>query len=98
MAGFWRPLRAAVGGSCPPSLRHCEPCSNYVTVEIQGQSKGQKGNPINNAVISNLMRFGILVQFPLRMHVLSCSVTDKFCAMLIFKKDVHSKIDALIKT
>ena len=43
-------------------------------------------------------RFGILVQFPLRMHVLNCSVTDKLCAMGIFKKVVHSKIDALVKT
>ena len=43
-------------------------------------------------------RFGILVQFPLRMHVLNCSVTDKFCAMGIFKKVAHSKIDALAKT
>ena len=40
----------------------------------------------------------LLLQFPLRMHVLNCSVTDKICAMGIFKKVVHSKIDALVKT
>ena len=32
------------------------------------------------------------------MHVLKCSVTDKICAMGIFKKVVDSKIDALVKT
>ena len=32
------------------------------------------------------------------MHVLNCSVTDKFCAMGIFKQGVHSKIGALRKT
>ena len=37
-------------------LSSFEQCSNYVTVEIQGQSKGQKGNPINNVLISNLMK------------------------------------------
>ena len=31
------------------------------------------------------------------MHVLNCSVTDKFCAMGIFKKVVHSKIDIFVK-
>ena len=73
-------------------------CSNHVTVEIQGQSKGQKGNPINNALISNLMnRFGILVQFPVRIHVLKCSLTYRFCAMGIFKKALHLKIDVFVK-
>ena len=32
-----------------------EQCSNHITVEIHGQSKGQKVNPINIAPISNLM-------------------------------------------
>ena len=32
------------------------------------------------------------------MHVLNCSVNDKLCAIGIFKKVVHSKIDALVKT
>ena len=36
-------------------LSYFEQCSNHVTVETQGQSKGQRGKPINNALISNLM-------------------------------------------
>ena len=32
-------------------------------------------------------------QFPFRIHDLNCSVTYIFCAMRIFKKVVHSKID-----
>ena len=31
------------------------------------------------------------------MHVLNCSVTDKFCAMGIFKNGVHPKIDIFVK-
>ena len=42
-------------------------------------------------------RFGILVQFRSRIHVLNCSVTYIFCAMGIFKKALHSKIDVFVK-
>ena len=42
-------------------------------------------------------KFGILVQFPFRIHVLNCSVTYIFCAMGIFKKALHSIIDVFLK-
>ena len=42
-------------------------------------------------------RFGILVQFPFRLHVLNCSVTYIFFAIRIFKKALHSKIEVLVK-
>ena len=42
-------------------------------------------------------RFGILVQFPLRIHVLNCSVTYRFYAMGIFEKALHSKIEVFVK-
>ena len=42
-------------------------------------------------------RFEILVQFPFRINVLNCSVTYIYCAMGIFKKALHSKIDIFVK-
>ena len=41
--------------------------------------------------------FGILVQFPFRKNVLNCSVTYIFCAMGIFEKTFHPKIDVFVK-
>ena len=40
--------------------------------------------------------FGIIVQFPFRVHALNYSVTYTFCAMAIFKMSVQSKIGVVI--
>ena len=56
--------------------------------------------PIKQQKRSNLTfddRFGILVQFPYRIHVLNCAVTYIFCAMGIFKKALHWKIDVFVQ-